>query len=477
MRTIRATMARIAMAIAGAAMLSTSAWAYQEAPMLAEQVAAGALPAIDERLPSEPLVFAPRDSIGTYGGDLRFGILGVADWVLLQRTLGYEPLVGWNEAWDEIVPNVAKAFHVNDEATEFVFELREGMKWSDGHPFTADDVVFWYNDIMRHPELSPGLPPGLRGGGAPPTATKIDDFTVKFEFENPDGLFLQHVAYDRGGMNATSYAKHYFSQFHIDYNENADDEAKAQGYASWIEMFQDKTSDLESPWRFNPETPVVLPWKLETGLQNIASTQSVAAVRNPYYFKVDTQGNQLPYLDRTVYSAVQDQEVLLLQALNGQIDFQDRNIGIDANKAVLFDGQEGGGYRFYDLNLSDMNTGIISLNLTIPDERKREVFQNRDFRIALSHAIDRQEIIDIVHQGIGEPWQAAPRPDTPIYNEQLAKQYTEFDPALANEMLDTILPDRNAAGMRTYPDGTPFTLILEASEAHGLRFPTSPNWW
>jgi len=474
-------MAKVVLALAGAALMCPASWAYEEAPMLSEQVEAGDLPPVDERLPAEPLEFEPRDSIGTYGGELNFGILGVADWVLLQRTMGYEPLVVWNPEWDEILPNVAKAYQVNDEATEFTFELREGMKWSDGHPFTADDIVFWYNDIMRHPELSPGLPPGLRGGGTPPTVTKIDDLTVKFEFANPDGLFLQHVAYDRGGMNATAYPKHYFSQFHIDYNENADAEAKEQGYGSWLEMFQDRSSDLESPWRFNPDVPVVLPWKLEQGLQNLANSSQAVAVRNPYYFKTDTAGNQLPYLDRLVYSAVQNQEVMLLQALNGEIDFQDRNIGIDANKAVLFDGQESGDYRFYELNLSDMNTGIISLNLTIADDRKREIFQNKDFRIALSHAINRSEIIDIVHQGVGEPWQAAPRPGTPIYNERLAKQYTEFDPGLANEMLDAILPDRNASGMRVYPDGSAFTLVLEASEAHGLRFPDVAelvvNYW
>lgn len=468
------------MAVATAA-LPFSAWAYQEAPMLAEQVEAGELPALAKRIPAQPLVLEPRDSVGTYGGDLRFGMLGVADWNMLQRTMGYEPLVTWNDSWDEIVPNVAKAFRINDDATEFVFELREGMKWSDGHPFTADDIMFWYEDVVTHPELTPGVPNRLLGSGAPPIATKVDDYTVKFTFENPDGLFLQHLAYQRTGMEAAAWPRHYFEQFHIAYNPDANELAREGGYTNWVEMFQDRASDMMAPWRFNADVPVVLPWVLETGLQDTASSQQLIAVRNPYYFKVDPVGNQLPYVDRAVYAVVQDPEILLLQALNGELDFQDRHIGIDANKAVLFDGQESGGYRFYDLELSDMNTGIIALNLATADERKHDVFNNKDFRIGLSHAINRQEIIDIVHQGIGEPWQAAPRPDTPIFNETLAKQYTEFDADRANEALDAVLPERAANGMRTYADGTPFTLVLEVADAHGLRFPDVAelvvNYW
>ncbi|KKB11849.1 hypothetical protein VE25_10740 [Devosia geojensis] len=459
------------MALAGVLAFPLAASAYQEAPMLAEQVAAGALPPVDERLPAEPLVLEPREAVGTYGGELTFGIKGMADWVLLQRTMGYEPLVTWNPEWDEIVPNIAKAFHVNEDATEFVFELREGMKWSDGHPFTADDIVFWFEDILLDPDVSPGIPTGMRAGGEPPVLTKVDDLTVKFEFEESNGLFLQYVAYARGGFEMTSFPKHYFEQFHLKYNENADELAKELGFSNWLDMFQDRSGDYMAPWRFRGDVPVLLPWMLQTGLETLASSQQVVAVRNPYYFKVDPEGNQLPYIDRAVYASVQDDEVLLLKALNGEIDFQDRNIGIDANRAVLYDGQEAGGYRFYEVALSDMNTGIISINQTIPDDRKREIFTNKDFRIALSHAINRQEIIDIVHQGVGEPWQAAPRPDTPLYSERLAKQYTEYDPDLANRMLDAILPDRGANGMRTYSDGTPFTFVLEASDAHGLRFP------
>lgn len=462
----------LAAGVAALAIGTSSGWAYTEAPNLSARVESGDLPPVEERLPATPLELEPRESVGTYGGNLRMGIKGIGDWQLLMRTLGYEPLVTWNPEWSEVVPNVAESFSVNEDATEFVFTLREGIRWSDGAPLTADDILFWFEDVMLNPDLTPGLPSRLQGvDGQPPTLTKIDDRTVKFNFTESNGLFLQYVAYNRAGVEPVSWPRHYFEQFHIKYNPDADALATQNGFSGWVEMFRARASDMDWPWRYNSEVPVLHAWQLTTSLPDSAASQQIVAERNPYYFKVDTEGQQLPYIDRIVYSVVQDDEVLLLKALNGEIDFQDRNLGIDANKAVLFDGQEAGNYTFYDVELSDMNTSIISLNLTVPDEKKQEVFQNKDFRIALSHAINRQEIIDIVYLGVGEPWQAAPRPGTEIYNERLAKQYLEFDPSLANEMLDAILPNRDGSGMRAYADGSPFSITIEVTDAHGLRFP------
>ncbi|RYE88847.1 MAG: ABC transporter substrate-binding protein, partial [Hyphomicrobiales bacterium] len=469
----------------GALLLSLAAvgpvWAAQEAPALQQQVAAGTLPAVDERLPLAPMVLTPRQSVGTYGGDLRLGMKGVGDFFLLIRSLGYEPLVAWDSDWSKVVPNVAESFEVNDNATEFTFRLREGTKWSDGVPLTADDIMFWYEDVTLNTDLRPSPPARMQINGETVKLTKIDDYTVKFSFTQPNGLFLQYIAYNRAGVEPVSFPRHYFEQFHLKYNPDANKLAAELGYSTWVELFKAKASELDWPWRFNAEVPVLHAWQLTESIGKSSAAQQIVAQRNPYYFKVDTEGNQLPYLDRVVYSMVQDDEVLLLKALDGEIDFQDRNISIDANKATLFDGQEAGGYRIYDVELSDMNTGIVVLNLTHPEPAKREVFQNKDFRIALSHAINRQEIIDIVHLGVGEPWQAAPRPGTPIYNEAMAKQYTEYDPAKANQILDGILPNRGANGMRTLPDGSPLAIVFEITDAHGLRFPDVAelvtNYW
>ncbi|MCC6804713.1 MAG: ABC transporter substrate-binding protein, partial [Anaerolineae bacterium] len=154
-------------------------------------------------------------------------------------------------------------------------------------------------------------------------------------------------------------------------------------------------------------------------------------------------------------------ETLVLQALNGEIDMQDRHIATNTNRAVFFDNQEAGGYHFYETVPSSSNVMVIALNLTNLDPMKREIYQNHDFRAALSMAIDRQEIIDVVYVGQGEPYQAAPRPQSPLYNEQLAKQFTEFDPDQANALLDEILPDKDAEGFRLMPNGERLVIALE----------------
>ncbi|MCB0120928.1 MAG: hypothetical protein KDE58_01730, partial [Caldilineaceae bacterium] len=210
----------------------------------------------------------------------------------------------------------------------------------------------------------------------------------------------------------------------------------------------------------NGDLPTIFPWILTTPYG--AGTQ-VVAERNPYFWKVDSDGRQLPYIDRLVYDVGEDAEVLVLKALNGEIDMQDRHIASLSNKAVFVDNMEAGGYHFFDTIPSGMNNIAIALNLTHKDPMKREMYQNKDFRIALSHAINRQEIIDVVYVGQGEPYQLAPRPTSPFYNEQLAKQYTEYDPDLANEILDGIYPEKNADGIRLGPDGNPVTLIVDVT--------------
>jgi peptide/nickel transport system substrate-binding protein len=176
---------------------------------------------------------------------------------------------------------------------------------------------------------------------------------------------------------------------------------------------------------------------------------------------VDSEGNQLPYIDEVIYNVGSEVETLVLQALNGEIDMQDRHIGTNANRAVFFDNQEAGGYHFYETVPSSSNVMTVSLNLTHLDPAKREIYQNLDFRIGLSHAIDRQEIIDVVYVGQGQPYQVAPRPQSPLYHERLATQYTEYDPDLANEHLDMVVPDKDADGFRLMPNGERLVIAME----------------
>jgi peptide/nickel transport system substrate-binding protein len=432
---------------------------YTEAPMLAEMVAAGTLPPLEERLPAEPLVVEPNERIGVYGGTWRMGLRGGEDGALLTRTIGYENLLRWTPAWDGIIPNVASAFEANDEGTEFTFHLREGMKWSDGEPFTAHDIVFWYEAKVANPEVSPSPITWMITNGEMGVVEAVDDYTVKFTFSGPNGLFIQRMA-AIDGREVTRYPEHYLAQFHKEYNAEGIDALVAEaGVADWVALWNLKSTDIEG---FRSMKPVIGAWVVQSDYT--ADTVQLVATRNPYYWKVDPEGNQYPYIDTVQYDVGADVETLTLKALNGEIDFQDRHIATNTNKAVFFDNQEAGGYHFYETVPSSMNSVIISLNLTHLDPVKREVFQNKDVRIAMSHAIDRQTIIDLIFVGQGEPWQLAPRPTSPFYNEQLAKQYTEFNVDLANQMLDDAgFAERNDAGIRLGPDGNPISFTIDVA--------------
>lgn len=438
----------------------------KEAPMLAARVAAGELPALEERLPVNPKVVEPVESVGQYGGTWRMGLNGGQDNALLTRTLAYEHLVRWTPDWTAIEANIAESYEVNAEATEYTFKLREGMKWSDGAPFTADDLVFWYEDIILNEEYGATHPQGnwLQAAGETVAVEKVDDYTVKLIFAAPNGLFIQRLA-TPDGAELTRWPKHYCSQFHPKYNADNLDALAAEAQADgWVNLMELKCGGVpgtpyDARWQ-NSDLPTLYPWMLTTAYG--AGTQ-VIGERNPYYFKVDTEGRQLPYIDQLRYEVGENVDVLVLKALNGEIDMQDRHIASLPNKSVFFDNMEQGDYRFFETIPSSMNNTIIALNLTHKDPMKRELYQTKDFRIALSQAINRQEIIDVVFVGQGEPYQLAPRPTSPFYNETLAKQYTEYDPDAANALLDALYPDKNADGIRIGPDGNPITIVVDVT--------------
>ncbi len=422
----------------------------KEAPMLAALVEKGELPPVEERLPTSPLVVEPNDAIGIYGGEWRSATLGVADWPWLGRTVGYENLTRWNVEWTETIPNLAEEFSYNDDATELTFRLREGIKWSDGKPFTADDIAFAIDDIFLNPTVYPeATSVGL-------TFQQDDELTFRLVFEDPDALW---ASYDILQYQIVAKPRHYLEQFHRDYNPDVERLVEEEGADSWVALLDTKAGITDSSlyWQ-NGDIPTLNPWRM---IEPLGTGSRVTLERNPYYWKTDPDGSQLPYLDRVVFDVILDEEVMLTRALNGDFDMHMRHFNTLQNKPVLAAEREGGGFDFFDSRPSEMNTSVIALNLAHPDPVLREVFQNKDFRIALSHAIDRQEIIDVVYQQQGEPWQAAPRRESPFFDEELATQFTEYDVDLANQLLDEAGYDqRDDAGIRLGPSGDPIAFTL-----------------
>lgn len=448
------------------------AWAadYKQAPMLDEQVKAGKLPAVANRLPEKPYIETMIDGVGKYGGTLRTTILANGDQYNLTRTIANELLVRWDPQWKKVMPSIAEEFKASDDATTFTFKLRKGLKWSDGQPFTADDIMFWYEDVFMNNALSPAKNPTFTVAGKPVKVTKIDDQTVEFKFETPYGLFLQQLAYGQGHLPVI-YPKHYLKQFHEKYNkEGIPALLKANPAAGdWVALFNSKVSlSFQPPFWQNLELPTLNPWVLTVPY---ADSERVAATRNPYYWKVDTAGNQLPYIDNVTWAKLDDPQVMALKMTSGEFDFAFRHINNSTFKSVLFDGQKAGNYRIVDVKDLPASDAAILLNLTSTDPVKRKIFQNKDFRIALSHAINRQEIIDLVYVGQGAPAQVAAQPEHELFNERQAKQYTEFDPKRSNEILDKIMPKKDAEGFRLDETGKRFTINFMVADVFGLSYP------
>lgn len=433
--------------------LSAQAMAYQQAPVLNAAVAAKQLPPVSQRVSDKPLIIKPFNRIGTYGGTLRTAMRSNSDHNSILRMIGNQGLTRWSPDFNSVEPNVAERWTMGNNASEYIFKLRSGMKWSDGSPFTADDILFSMNDLVGNKEFLSVPPAAYLIKDKYVETTKIDDYTVKFRFAAPYLGFPEALALPIN-QHPVLYQKKYCSQFHPKYNPNVAALMTAAHVQNWPTLMRLKCGDIEVPTRWgNPERPTLDPWIIKDPYTG--STTRVVLTRNPYFWQVDTAGNQLPYIDTVQFAEISEVETILLSAINGQLDFQHRHIYAIQNRPVLSENAQKGNYKVMGLSNMAANSVAMYLNFSTKNAKLRELIRNKDFRIALSDATDRAEINDIVFLGQGEPWQVGPLKQSRWYNEQLAKQYTKYDPKDANVLLDKLgLTKRDAAGFRLYPDGS-----------------------
>jgi len=429
---------------------------YKEAPVLAELVKAGKLPAVDKRLPPEPIIVPVEKSIGKYGGTMYIGTPDLPQGYFY-RYWDYQPLWRWGPRWKGTMPGVAKSVDISEDSTTYTFHLRRGIKWSDGQELTTEDYMFYFEDVVLNDEYMPNKPSWLKAGGKLATVTAPDKYTLTFKFPAPNGIFLMDIA-TAGNSEAYTQPKHYMKQFHPKYNDKVMDLVKEKKFAKWSELYdyhneQANDANLPNLGHFHME------WSLEKN-----NTQ-LAASRNPYYHKVDSEGNQLPYIDRCISFMIQDIEVLTLKTMNGEIDHVNDKYVLAKTKPTYIDGQKKGNYRLFNVIPTYPNAFNIAFNLNCSDKVLREIFNNKDFRIGMSYAINRKEVIDIVFPGVTEPHQTAPRPESRFYHEKLAKQYTEFSVDKANASLDkTGWTKKDAQGYRLGPDGKRISFVFELDE-------------
>lgn len=426
------------------------AYRFGEAPTLAGRVAAGELPPVDDRLPLEPCVLANMDgTIGKYGGTIRRGMTGLADSAAATKMV-HESLLFYDPDLN-IVPRVASSWETSEDGSEFTFHLREGMRWSDGEPFDAESIRYWYDMDLTNETLTPAINARWKAGGALMELAYPDAYTVTVRFADANPLFV---------YTASQYAVwspgQYLAQFHGDLVEDVDAlmaTVTEAGFDTWDQYYWDRATSF-----VNPDLPQLGSWISKTTMAD----ELYVMERNPYCFQVDPEGQQLPYIDRMHHRRFDTPDVFNLWILNGEIDFQHRHVAL-ANYTLFREGAEAGEYHI-EFGSNDM-TMVFFMNQTCPNASLRAFFQNRDVRIALSHAIDRDLINDLVYDGLGTPRQYSPSEASPQFCEALSNAYLEYDPDLANEMLDAAgYAERSPDGFRVHPDGSgeEVSFILES---------------
>ena len=408
---------------------------------------------VNDRLPEEPLVVVPYSAIGTYGGELQGLSLGPESGNSEYMSWRHNNFLRYAEDLVTIVPNVVKDYSFNTDLTEFTFTLRKGHKWSDGEPFTVDDVIFWWDDIIMNTELTPTVPAVWTFGGEPIDIQKVDDVTFVIKTASSAPGLLPWLA---ATWITPAAPKHYLESKHITYNPAINDEAVSEGFASWVEYF--------FSWHGNWNDSVHrygVP-RLEAWLLVEETTEYQLMVANPYYFKVDTAGQQLPYADRSRESYTQDPQVIELKLINGEVDQKAQSLSF-ASVPVFKDHETDGNYKLL-LSQSASDGSTVAFNCTDKDPVLRDLFSQKEFSYAMSMALDRAEFNKVVCFGQCEEISTGVpiHPSASFAKEEWYNFKINYDPDEANSILDGLgLDQRDSEGWRLRSDGKRLTLFID----------------
>jgi peptide/nickel transport system substrate-binding protein len=429
---------------------------FIEPPSLEERVSAGELPPVVNRLPVMPFqepMDRPWQSVGRHGGTLRLLMGGSRD--LRQMTVyGYARLLGYNSDL-ELVPDILEKIDV-EEGRIFRLQLRKGHKWSDGQPFTSDDFRYWWEDVANNEELSPSGPPiVLTMDGQPPVFEVLDETRVRYTWAKPNPNFLHALA---GARPLYLYMPaHYLKQFHKRYAdpEQLARQVEEQGQRNWAGLHNRMDNLYKNS---NPDLPNLQPWINTT----YAPSERFVFERNPYFHRIDPDGRQLPYVDQVIVY-IAGSSIIPAKVGAGASDLQARYLRFD-NYTFLKASEER---QNYNVRLWRTALGArIALypNLNINDEVYRTLFRDVRFRRALSLAINRHEINQVIFFGLALEGNNTLLPASPLYREQYRQTWAQFDLDQANAILDEVgLEERDARGVRLLPDGRPLEIIIETA--------------
>lgn len=462
------------------ALMPFSASAYKEHPLLTKMVEKGLLPPVDERVPQEPRVVKPLHMQGRYGGTARIPFSGNPneDWDL-QLFFGADSPFGVTPDGQPGDPLVFRGYEVNDDYTEWIFHLRKGLKWSDGHPLTTENFYqFWRYD-RANTDISPGIKlknvkieenkvtftnepgEGLEVGRVV-TKEVIDDYTLRYTSPEPYPN-LVHMMSNGWMIESWIEPMHYKLKFHPDIvgEETAKKRAQEAGFEEWHQLYKKLKRSLQSSHQANlPGKPTLMSYVITDKTET-----RIVYERNPYYWAVDTEGHQLPYVDKVVANFLNDNKMIDGKIISGEADFV--GLHTTTTSMPLYKRYEKkGNYRMEVWDNAGNNPALDMLTST-DDEVMRELIRTKEFRQALSISVNRQRIIDEVYNGIGKPIRNTLMPGSPWYREEFATAYAEYDPEKAKKMLDKLgVVDSDGDGWREDPQGRDIEWKIEFNQAH-----------
>jgi peptide/nickel transport system substrate-binding protein len=418
--------------------------------MLRLDVSTGRLPPVEKRLPQEPLVVRSENP-GKHGGTLH-SLVGRSRDTRLLVVYGYARLVGYNSNL-ELVADLLESYEVR-EGRVFTLKLRKGHRWSDGHPFTTEDFRYYWEDVASNKELSPSGPPrDLLVDDQLPKFEVLSDTVVRYSWHKPNPHFLPRQA---GASPLFIYRPaHYLKQFHKKYSE-AVRKAEAAGTAKrrWSAVHNRADNLYESD---NPDLPTLQPWMNTTR----PPADRFIAVRNPYFHRVDEQGRQLPYIDRVIL-AVADPKLIPAKTGAGEADLQARDVHFN-NYTFLKQGEKQNGYRTLLWRPGKGAHFALFPNLNVNDPVWRQVLRDVRFRRALSLAIDRSLVNQVLYFGLAIESNNTVLPQSPLFREAYRDRWARYDRKQASQLLDEMGLKRGRDGMRRLPDGRPLEIIVETA--------------
>jgi peptide/nickel transport system substrate-binding protein len=435
---------------------------FNESPLLTAQVDAGKLPKITERIPAKPYVVPHKWlSRGTYGGALRMNVPSNTDYSNAEWFYGYSMLRYLNDGRD-LGPGLVEKWESNADSSVWTFTLRSGLKWSDGSPATTKDILFWWKDLVLNPDFPMDVPEECKSGkGTVAKLTATDDQTFVIAFDAPSPLTAERIAMWVNGFGCAGPSwilpSEYCKQFHATYTKGLPKD--------WATVL----FPARCTYRLYPACPTLSGFRLA----KYSEGRSLLWERNPYYYAVTPDGDQLPYIDRMVMTVVADPQVGKLQIIAGRVDISHGAFNqVDlSDVSTLMKSKEKGNY---DVLLWDSGSGtgsILFFCQDYEDPKYRKLIKEAKFRQALSLAFNRGEALSAIYFKRGEITTGTASPkaieylatdDGKTIYKQWRDSFAAYDVEKAKAMLDDLgLIDTDGDGFREFPDKSKLTIRID----------------